>query len=184
MNGGGGLGGFIASRDEARYAHEYPALMMSIAETVNGEMSFAMALMHQSSYGSREEGKDWTGNSVYLWAIAAATYMALLGPAGFRELGELIIQRANYCASVLTEISGVQVRPTHGFFKEFVVDFDETGKRVSEINKVLLQSDIYGGLDLSRRFPELGQSALYCVTEMHSIQDLDRLADVLREVCR
>lgn len=184
MNGGGGLGGFIASRDEARYAHEYPALMMSIAETVNGEMSFAMALMHQSSYGSREEGKDWTGNSVYLWAIAAATYMALLGPAGFRELGELIIQRANYCASVLTEISGVQVRPARGFFKEFVVNFDETGKRVSDINKALLQSDIYGGLDLSRRFPELGQSALYCVTEMHSIQDLDRLTDVLREVCR
>ena len=157
---------------------------MSIAETVNGEMSFAMALMHQSSYGSREEGKDWTGNSVYLWAIAAATYMALLGPAGFRELGELIIQRANYCASVLTEISGVQVRPARGFFKEFVVNFDETGKRVSDINKALLQSDIYGGLDLSRRFPELGQSALYCVTEMHSIQDLDRLTDVLREVCR
>jgi glycine dehydrogenase subunit 1 len=184
MNGGGGLGGFIASRDEVRYAHEYPALMMSIAETVKGEMSFAMALMHQSSYGSREEGKDWTGNSVYLWAIASATYMALLGPAGFRELGELIIQRAHYCASLLNDIHGIKVTPANGFFKEFVVSFDDTGKRVADINKSLLRSDIYGGLDLSQTFPELGQSALYCVTELHSRQDLERLADALREVCR
>ena len=184
MNCGGGLGGFIASRDEAHYAYEYPALMISIAETVTGEMSFAMALMQQSSYGAREEGKDWTGNSVYLWAIASATYMALLGPQGFHELGELIIQRANYCASLLADIDGVRVTPGSGFFKEFVVNFDDTGKQVSHINQALLQAEIYGGLDLSKAFPELGQSALYCVTEMHSRADLERLADALREVCQ
>ncbi len=33
MNGGGGVGGFIASRDEERYAREYPTLQVSIAET-------------------------------------------------------------------------------------------------------------------------------------------------------
>lgn len=184
MNGGGGLGGFIASRDDARYAREYPALMISIAETVQGETSFALALMHQSSYGSREEGKDWTGNSVYLWAIASATYMALLGPAGFRELGELIVRRANYCASLLNDIAGVRVTPASGFFKEFIVNFDDTGKQVSDINKALLRFDIYGGLDLSPFFPQLGQSALYCVTEMHAKQDIERLAKALREVCR
>ena len=37
------------------------------------------ALVHQTSYGSREKGKDWTGNSTYLWAIANAVYMALMG---------------------------------------------------------------------------------------------------------
>lgn len=183
MNCGGGLGGFIASRDEPRYAYEYPTLMMSIAETVEGETSFAMALMHQSSYGSREEGKDWTGNSVYLWAIASATYMALLGPEGFRELGELVIGRAHYCASLLDDIDGVRVTPNDGFFKEFVVNFDDTGKRVADINRALLDKDIFGGLDLSKSFPDLGQSALYCVTEVHSRADLERVTDVLREVC-
>ena len=44
----------------------------------------ASACSHQTSYGMREQGKDWTGNSVYLWAIANAVYMALLGPAGLR----------------------------------------------------------------------------------------------------
>ena len=184
MNCGGGLGGFIASRDEPRYAYEYPALMVSIAETTHGEHGFGLALAHQSSYGMREEGKDWTGNSTYLWAIAAAAYMALLGPAGFRELGDLIIQRAHYCASLLDGIDGARVLAKRGFFKEFVVNFDAAGKRVADINADLLRRDIYGGIDLSEAFPQLGQSALYCVTERHTQADLRRLADTLAEVLR
>ena len=183
MHCGGGLGGFIASRDEARYAYEYPALMISIGETTHGEHAFGMALMHQSSYGSREEGKDWTGNSTYLWAIAGAAYMALLGPEGFRELGELIIQRAHYAASLLRRIDGVSVSPDAGFFKEFVVDFNATGKTVAAINAHLLDHDIYGGLDMSGVFPELAQCSLYCITELHTRSDIERLAECLREGC-
>ena len=182
MNCGGGLGGFIASRDEPRYAHEYPALMISIAETVDGAHGFGMALMHQSSYGSREEGKDWTGNSTYLWAIASAVYMSLLGPEGFREIGETIMQRAHYCASLLDQIDGVRVTPSSGFFKEFVANFDATGMSVADINQSLVKHGIYGGLDLSRRIPELGQSSLYCVTELHSAADLRRLRQALEEI--
>lgn len=183
MNCGGGLGGFIASRDEPRYAYEYPALMISIGETNQGEHGFGMALMHQSSYGSREEGKDWTGNSTYLWAIAGAAYMALLGPEGFRELGELIVQRAHYAASLLDRIDGVAVASKSGFFKEFVVNFDATGKTVAEINASLLDAGIFGGLDLGGAFPDLGQSALYCVTELHAQADLERLAECLARIC-
>jgi glycine dehydrogenase subunit 1 len=182
MSCGGGLGGFIASRDEPRYAYEYPALMVSIAETTHGEHGFGLALVHQSSYGSREEGKDWTGNSTYLYAIAAAAYMALLGPQGFRELGELIIERAHYGARLLDQIDGVRVAPGTGFFKEFVVNFDGTGKSVAAVNRALLGHDIFGGLDLSAHFPELGQSALYCVTELHTAEDLQRLKDAVAEV--
>lgn len=182
MNCGGGLGGFIASRDEPRYAYEYPTLLISIAETVQGEHGFGMALMEQSSYGSREEGKDWTGNSTYLWAIASATYMALMGPHGFREVGELIVQRAHFAAKLLQSIDGVSVTPTSGFFKEFVVNFDGTGRRVADINAALRERDIFGGLDLSAHFTELGQSALYCVTEIHTDGDLRRLAQSLQEV--
>ena len=184
MHCGGGLGGFIASRDEPRYAGECPALMLSIGETTHGERGFGMALMHQSSYGSREAGKDWTGNSTYLWAIASAAYMALLGPEGFRELGELILQQAHCGASLLGRIPGVSVCPSTGFFKEFRVNFDAAGKSVHEINRQLLDRGIFGGLDLSAAFPELGQSALYCVTELHDAADLQRLAECLEEICR
>ena len=184
MNCGGGVCGFIASRDEVRYAREYPTLLLSITDTATpGEFGFGMSLMHQSSYGSREKGKDWTGNSTYLWAIANAVYMALMGPEGFREIGELIIQRAHYAARRLAEIDGVRIRFPAGFFKEFVVDFGGTGRSVKDINKALLARGIFGGKDLSADFPALGQSALYCVTEIHTQADIDRLAAALQEAC-
>ena len=65
---------------------------------------------------------------------------------------------------------------------EFTVNFDETGKTVSQVNSELLRAGVQGGLDLSELFPELGQTALYCVTEMHSHEDIDMLVDKLRTI--
>jgi glycine dehydrogenase subunit 1 len=184
MNCGGGVGGFIATRDEERYAREYPTLNVSLVPTrVEGEHGFAMTLFEQSSYGSREHGKDWTGNSVYLWAVVNATYMALMGPQGFVELGESILQRSHYAARRIAELPGVRVR-WPGFFKELVVDFTDTGRTVAEINAALLARGIFGGGDLSQSHPALGQCALYCVTEVHAQEDIDRLAGELAEVTR
>jgi glycine dehydrogenase subunit 1 len=69
-----------------------------------------------------------------------------------------------------------------GFFKELVVDFGGTGKSVAEVNRGLRDRKIFGGKDLSRDFPELGESALYCITEVHTQFDLDRLASAVAEV--
>jgi glycine dehydrogenase subunit 1 len=182
MSCGGGAGGFIATRDEPRYAHEYPTLNLSICETVEGEHGFGIALFAQTSYGAREEGNDWTGNSVYLHAVANAAYMALMGPQGFAEVGRLILARSHYAARRLGEIDGVHVVFPGGFFKEFLVSFDEAGKTVADVNRALRGHGIFGGKDLSRDFPELGQSALVCVTEVHSRADLDRFADAVKEV--
>src|SRR5207247_10743274 len=176
-----GAGGFIASRDEERYARQYPTLNLSITETVvPGERGFTIALFHQTSYGSREEGNDWTGNSTYLWSIAAAAYMSLLGPQGFRELGELIGQRSHYAASLLDELDGIRVLWPHGFFKELVLTFERA--TVADVNRALRAHGIFGGKDLSATFPELGQSALYCVTEVHTAADLEPLARQVEEV--
>lgn len=183
MYGGGGLGGFIATRDEERYAREYPTLLISITTTLRpGEIGFGLSLAEQSSYGLRENGKDWTGNSVYLWAIANAVYMSLMGPQGFADVGELIVAQAHQAARRMSELPGVSIRFGDGFFKEFVVDFNACGQSVEHINQALLARGIFGGHDLSREFPELGQSALYCVTELHEDTDIDRLIEALHEV--
>ena len=182
MNCGGGVGGFIATRDEERYAREYPTLQVSIAPTrVEGERGFTMTLFEQSSYGRREHGNDWTGNSVYLWTVVNAVYMALMGPQGFADLGGLILQRSHYAARRIAEIEGLAVR-WGGFFKEFVVDFGE--RSVADVNAALRERGIFGGLDLSASHPHLGQSALYCVTEVHGQDDIDRLVEALAEVTR
>lgn len=184
MNCGGGVGGYVASRDEARFVREYNGFLISITGTRKpGQFGFGLASAHQTSYGMRELGKDWTGNSVYLWAIANAVYLALLGPQGMCEVGETILQRRAYAAQRLAAIPGVKI-PFGACFKEFVVDFSGTGRSVAEINAALRDRGIFGGKDLSAEIPELGQSALYCVTEVHARADLGRLADAVAEVVR
>ncbi len=184
MHCGGGVGGFIASRDEERYVREYNGFLVSIAETrQDGQFGFGLACAHQNSYGMRENGKDWTGNSTYLWAIAGAVYMSLLGPEGFRELGTLIVSRARYAAGLLAAVPGVRV-PFGTTFKEFVVTFDGTGKTVTEINDALRARGIFGGKDISDEGFGLGQAALFCVTEVHSAADIRRLADAVGEICK
>ncbi|OTM91391.1 aminomethyl-transferring glycine dehydrogenase subunit GcvPA [Acinetobacter baumannii] len=183
MNFGGGLGGFIATRDEERYAREYNALMVSIGTTLKaGEYGFGRPLMHQSSYGLRELGKDWTGTSVYLWAVVNVVYMSTLGPQGFKELGENIIRNSLYAAQKISEIPNVKIKFNKGFFKEFVIDFTATNKTVSQINAALLEKGIFGGLDISTHFPSYGQCALWAVTEVHSLKEIDQAVATLQEV--
>ena len=55
---------------------------------------------------------------------------------------------------------------------------------MAEINQALLAQRILGGHDLSREFPELGQSALYCVSEVHTQADMDTLIQSLRKAVR
>ena len=160
-----------------------PTLQVSICDTiVEGERGFGLTLFEQSSYGSRELGKDWTGNSVYLWAVANAAYMSLMGPAGFADVGTTIVRQSHYAAQRIADLPGVSVPWRSGFFKEFVVNFDAPGMTVAEVNEALLGHGIFGGKDLTRSHPELGASALFCVTEIHSADDIDRLVDALREV--
>lgn len=183
MLGGGGTGGYLASRDEERYVRQFNGFLVSITETDRpGEYGFALAAAHQNSYALRERANDWTGNSVYLWTAANAAYMALLGPQGFRELGELILARSHEAARRLAAIPGVRLRWPAGFFREFVVDFTGTGRTVAQIHDGLRARGIFGGKDLSAELPELGQSALYCVTEIHTPQDIARLGRAIEEV--
>jgi glycine dehydrogenase subunit 1 len=184
MQYSGGLCGFIASRDDPRFLAEYPYLMVSIAPgTVEGEFGFGWSTMERTSYDKREHANDYAGTTQWLWGITSAVYLSLLGPQGMRELGEGILQRSHYAMRKLGAIPGVQAPYFQGsHFKEFVVNFDGTGKSVAEINVALRDRGIFGGHDLSRERSDLGQSALYCVTEVHTQSQIDRLAEALQEV--
>jgi len=63
-----------------------------------------------------------------------------------------------------------------------VVDFNNTGKRVDQVNEALRGRGIFGGKDLSREFPELGQCAQYCITEIHTKDDIDTLVNAIQTV--
>lgn len=59
----------------------------------------------------------------------------------------------------------------------------QQARQLEEINKALAKG-IFGGKDLSKDFPNLGQFALYCVTEVHMKEDLDTPAAAIAEVIK
>ena len=180
---GGALGGFIASRDEKRFVMEYPSRLFGIAKTsVPGEWGFGDVAYSRTSFDGREKGKEFVGTAAALHGIAAAVYLALLGPQGMRDLGKHILQKARYGAAKLAGVKGVKTRFRSEPFKEFVVDFKGTGKSVAEINKRLLESGIFGGKSLAQEFPELEGCALYAFTEMTAKADIDKLAEALKGI--
>lgn len=181
---GGGQAGFIATRDEERYVMEYPSRLFGITPTrVPGEYGFGDVAYERTSFAIREQGKEWVGTASALWGITAGVYLALMGPQGLAEIGEVIMQRSHYAARQLAAIKGVRSPMFDGpYFREFVVNFDGTGKSVAEINSALRTLGIFGGKDLSQEYPELGECALYCVTELHSQGDIDRMVAAVREI--
>lgn len=185
MNYGGGQSGFISTRDEERFVMEYPSRLFGIAPTVvEGEYGFGDVAYDRTSFGHlREKGKEFVGTQSALLGITAGVYLALMGPKGMKEIGQTIMQKSQYASKSLNEIKGVKGSLFKSpFFNEFVVDFNETGKTVREINEKLLQCGIFGGKDLSEQYEDLGQCALYCVTEIHTKENIDRLVSVIKDI--
>jgi glycine dehydrogenase subunit 1 len=185
MNYGGSQSGFISTRDEEKFVMEFPSRLFGVVPTVKeGEYGFGDVAYDRTSFGNlREKGKEYVGTQTALLGITAGVYLALMGPNGMFELGQNIMQKSQYAIAELSEIKGVRgSRFNNVGFKEFVVDFNATGKTVKEINAKLLEKGVFGGKDLSKEFSELGESALYCVTEVHLKKDIDALVNALKEI--
>jgi glycine dehydrogenase subunit 1 len=182
---GGGHGGFMATKDDPKFVMEFPSRLFGVSSTrVDGEYGFGDVAYERTSFAVREEGKEWVGTASALWGITAGVYLALMGPQGMVEIGQGIMQRAEYALRKLKQVPGLKIRFDGIHFKEFVVDFNGTGQSVESIHKKLLEKGIFGGKDLSKEFPELGQCALYAVTEIHSQAEIDLLAATLQEVLK
>ena len=184
---GGARLGILACRNEHKFVHSLPMLMVGILRTeVPGERAYTWhALFDRIFYGTREEARSISGTSSFLMALGAGVYMALLGPKGMRDLGVANMQKAAYAMSHLNSLAGVKAPVFSGpHFNEFLVDFSGTSKTVAEINRALLARGILGGKDVSTELPELGQVALYCVTENRTQSEIDRLVRTLDEVIR
>jgi glycine dehydrogenase subunit 1 len=181
---GGGQCGFIAHPDEEPYVRENPAIKISAVPSLDGtQTGFAWALLEATSYDLRGESRDFTGTSQWLWGIGAAVYLSLLGPAGVRELGDSLMARSAYAIERLAAIPGVRA-PAIGrsHVREFVVDLGPSGRTAAHVGAHLRERGIFGGIDLSRSVPWLGESLLVAVDEAHTQADIDRLATELETV--
>lgn len=184
MQFGGGHAGYIASHDEEKFVMQYPNRIVGLLPTTEqGEYGFGEVAFDRTSFVAREKGKEWLGTMANLWGITAGVYLALMGPHGMAEIGQAIVQRVRYAIQGLSQIRDVSISfPRAACFREFVVDFSRSIKSVAEINRALLERGIFGGYNISGKFPGFENHAVYCVTEVHTKEDIDRLVQALAEV--
>ena len=184
MNFGGPLLGIFACRDDLNSIRQMPGRIIGMTTTLDGsKQGFCMVLQTREQHIRREKATSNICSNEALCAVASAVYLALIGPKGLRELGETIMYRANYAMRLLSKINGLKApifKSVH--FKEFTVNFDNVGLSVKEVNERLLKMGVHGGKDISKEFPEFGETALYCVTEIHSKGDIELLAESLEKI--
>jgi len=182
MNYGGPLLGIFACRGDPKMIRQMPGRIIGMTTTVDGsKRGFVMTLQTREQHIRRERATSNICTNQALCAVAAAVYLSLLGPNGLRELAELITSRAHYAMRRIGELPGVKAPIFSSYhFKEFTVSFED--KTVGEVHRELLSRGIHGGKSLVEEFPELGETALYCVTELHTKEDIDLLVSALEEV--
>jgi glycine dehydrogenase subunit 1 len=184
MNFGGPLLGIMACSDDMNLIRQMPGRVIGITTTQdNSRQGFCMALQTREQHIRREKATSNICTNEALCAVASATYMALLGPEGLRELGETIMSKTNYALQLLSKIDHVKTPIFNSaHFKEFTVNVDHTGLSVKEVTERLLKRHVHGGKDISKEFPEFGETALYCVTEVHSKEEIELLTTALQEI--
>lgn len=176
--GGPALGLFATKQDLVK---RIPGRL--VGETVDdrGQRGFVLTLQTREQHIRRERATSNICTNQGLLAVFATVYLAALGKGGFCELGEQCLQRAHYAFDALTTIKGCTPVFQRPFFDEFVL---KTPKSVEAINAALQQRGIIGPYDLSSDYPELGNAALFCVTEARTKDEIDLLAAALKEVVK
>ncbi len=165
---GGAHGGFIAVHDDPRFVMELPSRLFGLASTdVDGEYGFGDVAYERTSFAVREEGKEWVGTAAALWGVAAAVYLALMGPRGMAEIGETILARTDYAMRALTSIDGIDVTDTAPHFREFAIDLERTGPTAAQVIESLRAEGIEPGVEIGTH------RLLVCVTELNTRSDID-----------
>ena len=142
-----------------------------------GEQGYAVPNFETSWHSLREKAGDITSTNAMLWTVAAGAYFAQMGPRGMREIGKTLLANTHYAKQRLAAVKGIRLPCSHRLPSwSSSSALTTAGKQVEQVNKALLDHGIFGGHDISKEYPSLGQSAPDCFTEMISKQDIDHLA--------
>lgn len=180
MSYGGPLLGIFACKHENKYIRQMPGRIIGITETLeDNRQGYVMTLTTREQHIRREKATSNICSNQALNAVAAGVYLSLMGPQGMKELSETIMKKAKYAQKKIGELPGIRAPIFNSFhFKEFTVNFQQ--KKLKEVNNVLHSKGLEAGIPLNDEF-ELGETAIYCVTELHSKEDIDYLVSTLKE---
>ena len=176
--GGPGLGLFAAKQS---FLRKMPGRLAGCTVDQADRRGFTLTLQTREQHIRREQATSNICTNEGWLCLRATIFMSLLGPQGIRELAELNVRAAHQAFDRLRGIDWIAPAFDQPFFNEFVVRYTK-GRTVEAVNRQLEPAGLVGGLSLKRWFPELGEAALWCVTEMNSLEQVDRLEAALRGI--
>ncbi len=168
--GGPGCGLFACKRDLIR---RLPGRLVAETVDADGRRGFVLTLQTREQHIRREKATSNICTNNSLVALGMTITLALLGPAGLREMANLCLQKAHYLEKGLASIRGIRREPDGPFFNEFSLRLPKKASDV--VAKVYKEAGILAGCDLGRIRPEWSDRLLVAVTEKRTREECDAL---------
>ncbi len=164
---GGPYCGVIATRE--KFVRQMPGRLAGQTTDSNGKRGFVLTLATREQHIRREKATSNICTNQALVALMVNIFMTIYGKVGLKELAKQNLAKTEYAAQQFGKHAKLLFSGSPRF-NEFVV---ETSEDPSAINGRLLGHKITGGLTLKKFFPELGNAALWCCTEMTTRSAID-----------
>jgi len=174
LNFGGPYVGFFATKEG--FLRSMPGRLVGQTVDREGRRGFVLAVATREQHIRREKATSNICTNQALCALAVLVYLSLMGKQGLKELAEINLSKCEYAKKRLSGAG--RLRFSAPSFNEFVLTLNK--KDASSVLQALLKEGIVGGLSLKRFFPEMEREILVCVTEKHTKEDIDRLAEILK----
>ena len=172
---GGPYCGVIATREQ--FVRQMPGRLVGQTVDKSGKRGFVLTLATREHHIRREKATSNICTNQALVALMANIFMTIYGKVGLRELAKQNLAKTTYAAAQFGRHAQVLFSGAPRF-NEFVV---RTQEDPYVINSRLLGHKIVGGLPLRKFFPELGNAALWCCTEMTTRSAIDTAVGMLAE---
>jgi glycine dehydrogenase subunit 1 len=172
---GGPYCGVIATRE--KYVRQMPGRLVGQTTDSKGNRGFVLTLATREQHIRREKATSNICTNQALVALMANIFMTIYGKVGLKELAKQNLAKTAYAAQQFGKTTKVLFSAAPRF-NEFVV---QTGEDPFAINRRLLGQKIIGGLPLKKFYPELGNAALWCCTELSTRAAIDVAANAVGE---
>jgi glycine dehydrogenase subunit 1 len=172
---GGPYCGVIATREQ--FVRQMPGRLVGQTTDRSGKRGFVLTLATREQHIRREKATSNICTNQALVALMVNIFMNVYGRVGLKELARQNLAKAAYAAQQFSKHARV-LFPGSSRFNEFVV---ETSEDPYAINSRLLGHKIVGGLPLRKFYPELGNAALWCCTELTTRSSIDTAVGLVAE---